>query len=70
MIEGYKNEFIKKLEVFRSEVDKPFLYPNDRNIFAIVSEKKIQVPIPYYNINNIAGICELLIKTSEIQLYK
>ena len=70
LIEGYKNEFIKKLEVFRSEIDKPFLYPNDRNIFAIVSEKKIQVPIPYYNINNIGGICELLIKTSETQLYR
>ena len=70
LIEGYKNEFIKKLEVFRSEIDKPFLYPNDRNIFAIVSEKKIQAPIPYYNINNIRGICELLIKTSETQLYR
>ena len=69
LIEGYKNEFIKKLEVFRSEIDKPFLYPNDKNIFAIVSDKKIKVPIPYHDINNISGICELLIKNSETQLY-
>ena len=70
IVEGYKKEFIKKLEVFRSEIDKPFLYPNDKNIFAIVSDKKIEVPIPYHNINNIRDICELLIKTSETQLYK
>ncbi len=70
LVEGYKKEFIKKLEVFRSEIDKPFLYPNDENIFAIVSDKKIEVPIPYHNINNIRDICELLIKTSETQLYK
>ena len=70
LVEGYKKEFIKKLEVFRSEIDKPFLYPNDKNIFAIVSDKKIEVPIPYHNINNIRDICELLIKTSETQLYK
>ena len=69
LIEGYKNEFIKKLEVFRSEIGKPFLYPNDKNIFAIVSDKKINAPIPYHDINNISGICELLIKNSETQLY-
>ena len=70
LVEGYKKEFIKKLEVFRSEIDKPFLYPNDKNIFAIVSDKKIEVPIPYHNINDIGGICELLIKSSATQLYR
>ena len=70
LIEGYKNEFIKKLEVFRLGIGKPFLYPNDQNIFAIASDKKIEVPIPSLNINNISDICELLMKNSEKQLYK
>jgi len=70
LIEGYKNEFIKKLEVFRFDIGKPFLYPNDKNIFAIASDKKIEVPIPSLDINNISDICELLMKKSEKQLYK
>ena len=70
LIEGYKNEFIKKLEVFRFGIGKPFLYPNDQNIFAIASDKKIEVPIPSLDINNISDICELLMKNSEKQLYK
>ena len=70
LIEGYKNEFIKKLEVFRFDIGKPFLYPNDQNIFAIASDKKIEVPIPSLDINNISDICELLMKNSEKQLYK
>ena len=70
LIEGYKNEFIKKLEVFRFSIGKPFLYPNDQNIFAIASDKKIEVPIPCLDINNISDICELLMKNSEKQLYK
>ena len=69
LIEGYKNEFIKKLEVFRFGIGKPFLYPNDQNIFAITSDRKIEVPIPSIDINNISDICELLMKNSEKQLY-
>ena len=69
LIEGYKNEFIKKLEVFRFGIGKPFLYPSDQNIFAIASDRKIEVPIPSIDINNISDICELLMKNSEKQLY-
>ena len=69
LIEGYKNELIKKLEVFRFDIGKPFLYPNDQNIFAIACDKKIEVPIPSLDINNISDICELLMKNSEKQLY-
>ncbi len=70
LIEGYKNEFIKKLEVFRFDIGKPFLYPNDQNIFAIASDEKIEAPIPSLDINNISDICELLMKNSKKQLYK
>ena len=32
IVEGYKNENIPKLEVFRREIGKAFLYKDDTNI--------------------------------------
>jgi molybdopterin-guanine dinucleotide biosynthesis protein B len=38
IVEGFKRETHAKLEVHRKDVGKPFLFPEDRNIVAIVSD--------------------------------
>ena len=38
LVEGYKRSRLPKLEVYRSEVAKPWLHPDDPNIVAIASD--------------------------------
>jgi molybdopterin-guanine dinucleotide biosynthesis protein B len=38
LVEGFKHETHAKIEVHREEVGKPFLFPEDRNIIAVVSD--------------------------------
>ena len=64
--EGYKNEKIPKLEVFRREIGKTFLHKDDTNIFAIASDEKLNTDIPSLDLNNISSITDLLIKKFEI----
>tara|TARA_B100000809_G_C14832357_1_gene421544 strand:+ start:35 stop:535 length:501 start_codon:yes stop_codon:yes gene_type:complete len=46
LIEGWKKENIKKIEVYRKEINKPLLTNNDKNIIAIATNDKS------ININN------------------
>jgi len=46
IVEGWKKEKIKKLEVFRKEINKPLLATKDNNIIAIATNNK------NININN------------------
>ena len=66
IVEGYKNENIPKLEVYRREIGKTFLHSDDNNIFAIASDEKLNTDIPSLDLNNISSITDLLIKKFEI----
>ena len=66
IVEGYKKDDIPKIEVFRSELQKPFLHTDDETIFAIASEQKINTEIPYLDLNNISSITQLIIDKFKI----
>ena len=66
LVEGMKNSPLKKIEVFRSELKKPFLYKNDKNIIAIVADKidkRISnINLPVFNFNETQRICNFILK--------
>ena len=61
IVEGYKNESIPKIEVYRPDINKPLLYKEDNNIFAIASDIKIESSIPSFDLNNINSISDFII---------
>ena len=67
VVEGYKNENIPKLEVHRSIIKKPFLFKNDKNIFAIASDDEKVTTIPSLDLNNINSITNFLIHKYSLQ---
>ena len=67
VVEGYKNENIPKLEVHRSIINKPFLFKNDKNIFAIASDDEKVTTIPSLDLNNINSITNFLIHKYSLQ---
>lgn len=59
LVEGYKRVHVPKLEVWRSALGKPCLYPDDPHIKAVASD----VPLPdirRYDLNDIAAICRFI----------
>ena len=63
IVEGFKTESHAKLEVHRSAVDKPLLYPNDPNIVAIASDLELaNAPLPSADLDDIEAIADLVDK--------
>ena len=66
IVEGWKNEKITKIEVYRSLINKPFLYKKDKNIVAIATDKKLNIPgkitLNLNNYNEIAMFIKDLLK--------
>ena len=71
IVEGWKKENIKKIEVFRSEVNKPLLAEKDKNIIAIATtDKNIKIKntvlLDLNNYKNIAKFIKDLIEQENI----
>ncbi len=66
IVEGYKNENLPKLEVYRPVIKKPLLFTEDKNVFAIATDSKIEVSIPSLDLNNINSITDYIIQKYKI----
>lgn len=66
IVEGFKREPHPKLEVYRSEVGKPALQPDDPHIVGIATDRPaaLDAPVPVLDLEDIAGIAELVIRES------
>lgn len=63
LVEGFKHEAIAKIELHRSSLEKPLLYPKDQNIIAIASDLPLDLErdIEQLDINNIATVADYLV---------
>jgi molybdopterin-guanine dinucleotide biosynthesis protein B len=61
IVEGFKTERHPKIEVHRSDVGKPLLYPDDPNIFAIASDAPPKgARLPTASLDDIETIANLV----------
>jgi len=61
IIEGFKRHAHPKLEVYRVEVGKPFLHPDDDCIVAIATDQGLpQAPLPVIMLDDVEGIANVL----------
>src|SRR6201997_3695186 len=56
VIEGYKTEPHRKIEVFRAANDKPFLFPSDPDIVGIASDVAVETSLPTAHLDDIAAV--------------
>jgi molybdopterin-guanine dinucleotide biosynthesis protein B len=64
LVEGYKRAACPKLEVWRSQLGKPRLYPDDPHVRAVASD----VPLPdvrRYDLNDHAAICRFILEVTQ-----
>jgi len=51
LVEGFRDESFPKIELHRSILDNPLLYPNDNNIVAIASDVALSTPASLVNLD-------------------
>ncbi len=64
LVEGFKSEAFPKIELHRTIMNKPLLYPNDPNIIAIASDTQLITPdnLTQLDINQPDKIAEFILK--------
>ena len=63
LVEGFKHERYTKIELQRTELNKPPLYPEDSDIVAIISDQpeQLDAPLPTLDINHPLEIVEFIV---------
>lgn len=61
LVEGFKRDPHAKIEVHRAANDKPYLYPDDPNIRALVTDAQApQAPLPSAHLDDTGSIATLM----------
>jgi len=61
--EGFKKNVMNRIEVFRQGVSGEHpLSLNDPSYLALVSDKPFDVPIPCFDLNDAAGVADLIVR--------
>lgn len=63
LVEGFRDEAIAKIELHRQAINRPFFYPHDQNIIALVTDDagSINTELPVLDLNNPAIIAEFIL---------
>jgi molybdopterin-guanine dinucleotide biosynthesis protein B len=60
VIEGYKTEPHRKIEVFRAANEKPFLFPTDPDIVGIAADVAIETALPTAHLDDVPAIAAMM----------
>ncbi len=64
LVEGFKRAPIAKIEIWRAEIGKPLLFPDDPHIIAIASDSRLETDLPQIDINDPAAVAEFILASS------
>ncbi|WP_042691086.1 molybdopterin-guanine dinucleotide biosynthesis protein B [Azospirillum sp. B506] len=62
LIEGFKRDRHEKIEVWRADVDKPLIAPEDPTIVAVASDSEVAgCPVPLLDLNDADAIAAFIV---------
>lgn len=67
LIEGFKQEPVPKLEVYRPENGKPPLFPERRDIVAIATDAELDTALPRLPLDDVERIADFVMTTLQLQ---
>ena len=62
LVEGYKQERIPKLEVYRADVGEPLIHPYDEDIVAIASDAPVETALLQLDLNAPGPIARFILE--------
>jgi molybdopterin-guanine dinucleotide biosynthesis protein B len=63
LVEGFRNAPVPKIELHRTDLNKPLLYLNDAHIIAVATNVKLNTILPQLNLNQPADIADFISHT-------
>lgn len=60
IIEGFKAQEHRKIEIYRAENAKPLMFPNDPNIIAVATDVRVESELPVLGLNDIPAIADFV----------
>ena len=60
LIEGFKREPHRKIEVYRAANGKPPLFPDDPGIVGIASDMTMETPLPVAHLDDVRAIADMI----------
>lgn len=60
LTEGFKNNRLPKIEVFRADLKDDIISRGDEKLMAVVGDKPPHAPVPHFNRDEIKGIVDLI----------
>jgi molybdopterin-guanine dinucleotide biosynthesis protein B len=61
LVEGFKREKLPKLEVYRASVGESLLHPQDPDIVAIASDRRIDTRLPFLSLDDAPPIASFIL---------
>ena len=67
LVEGFKNDPVPPLEVYRPANGKPPLWPENPDVVAVATDEAIKTHLPVLDLNDIGAIADFVVTTLELQ---
>jgi molybdopterin-guanine dinucleotide biosynthesis protein B len=64
VVEGFKREPLRKIEVHRAANGKPLLFPDDPAIVGIAADTAVETKLPIVHLDDIPAVAALLLRTA------
>ena len=61
LVEGFKHAPIAKIEIYRAELGKPQLFPDDPHIIAVASDQPVDSGLPQLDLNQPAAVADFIV---------
>jgi molybdopterin-guanine dinucleotide biosynthesis protein B len=66
LVEGFRHAPIPKIEIHRNAVGKPWLYPEDQHVQAVISDVRPPDELKHFTLEDIEGIAAFIRTTSGV----
>ena len=64
VVEGFKREPLRKIEIHRAANEKPLLFPDDPGIVGIATDTKVETTLPTAHLDDIAAVVAMMLKSA------
>jgi molybdopterin-guanine dinucleotide biosynthesis protein B len=64
VVEGFKREPHRKIEVFRAANEKPLLFPDDPGIVGIATDTAVETRLPTAHLDDIEAVAAMMLKSA------
>ena len=64
VVEGFKREPLRKIEVYRAANGKPFLFPDDPGVVGIATDTPVETSLPTAHLDDITTIAAMMLRAA------